>query len=123
MHNLLEIAKRLHTQDNQCTALPMFCVQRKIRDYGFDPQWTDDVVWIEHESGEYDVSDVEKPGYEKTGYKDHWETVMVAFTKEGCEEYLRKNKHNLGETRIFVESFHRCPEMIAIREFLMGLTK
>jgi len=52
---------------------------------------------------------------------------MVAFTEKGCEEHLELNGHNYrykahrGATRIYVESFHRCPEMIAIREALMSL--
>ena len=45
---------------------------------------------------------------------------MVDFTEDGCKEYLKQNGHNLNKPRIYVESFHRCPEMIAIREFLIA---
>lgn len=116
---LKEIGERLKTQDNRITQNPMFCVQEKKRDYGYDPTWCDDHVWMSFEcSGEVEP---ETPGAIKTGYKDRWETVMVAFTEAGCEEYLRLNGHNhRGETRIYVESFNRCPEMIAVREALMS---
>lgn len=42
---------------------------------------------------------------------------------------LRLNGHNdrrrafRGEVEIYVDSFNRCPEMIAIREALMSLPK
>lgn len=51
---------------------------------------------------------------------------MVAFTEGGCQEYIELNGHNdrsrahKGEIRIYAESFRRCPEMIAIREWLMA---
>jgi hypothetical protein len=50
-------------------------------------------------------------------------------TEAGCQEYLRLNGHNdrrrahNGEVQIYVESFNRCPEMIAIREALMANEK
>ena len=93
---------------------------------GWTPNYSDDLVWINIEDRVYEV---DAPSYEQeteyiiqTGYFDYWETVMVAFTEEGCKEYLRLNGHNFrGETRIYVESFYRCPEMIVIREYLMNL--
>ncbi len=114
---LEEIGKRLRTQDNRITQNPMFCVQQKRRIGGFDKRWTDNTYWI------LDGEEVEPEteGAEEIGYRDQWETVMVAFTEEGCKEYLRQNGHNLREPRIYVESFNRCPEMILIREMLAGL--
>lgn len=119
------IGERLRTQDNRCTAQPMFCVQEKRTVYGMDPDYSDDVVWIDTYDGATEVPEPED-GEEtetiiKTGKMEYWETVMVAFTEEGCKEYLRLNGHNhRRETRIYVASFNRCPEMIAIREFLMA---
>ena len=113
---LLDISERLKTQDNRITQNPMFCVQIKRRDVGYDSAneqtiYDDDPDFKEPEGDEWD----------EFGYRDRWETVMVAFTEEGCLEYLRLNGHNhRGETRIYVESFRRCPEMIAIRASLMA---
>jgi hypothetical protein len=96
----------------------MFCVQEKIRDRGYDPQYAEDTVWIDMESGDYVEVPPNTPGAEEFGYKDRWETVMVCFTEQGAKDYLHQNGHNHKETRIFVESFSRCDEMIRIRQWL-----
>ena len=112
---LSEIGERLRTQDNRITENPMFCVQTHKRDVVPDG-FAEETVWVldgeEVDEGTEDA--------EEYGIRWRWETVMVAFTEEGCKEYLRQNGHNLSEPRIYVESFNRCPEMIAIREWLMA---
>lgn len=119
---LKKIAQNLKTQDNRGTSNPMFCVQEKKRIVGLDAAYATETVWIDMESGDTEEVEPETPGAEEFGVFEYWETVMVTFTKEGCEEYLRQNGHNhRGETRIYVESFNRCPEMIAIRDFLLTL--
>lgn len=133
---LLEIGKRLLTQDNRITADPMFCVQIKRRDVGYDPNYSHKMCWhnSEEETTIYDDDEdfkeaPEGDGWDEFGYVDRWETVMVAFTEVGCEDYLRSNGHNdrsrahNGEVRIYVESFYRCYEMKLIRETLMRLAK
>jgi hypothetical protein len=112
---LSEIGERLRTQDNRITENPMFCVQTHRRDVVPDG-FSDETVWVL--DGE--EVDADTDGAEEYGIRWRWETVMVAFTEEGCKEYLRQNGHNLSEPRIYVESFNRCPEMIAIREWLMA---
>lgn len=114
MEYLAEIAARLRTQDNRCTENPMFCVQTKRRDV-VPEGFSYDIVWV------LDGEEVDEgtEGAEEYCIRERWETVMVAFTEEGCKEYLRQNGHNLTESRIYVESFNRCPEMIAIRKWLM----
>jgi len=119
MADLSDISDRLRTQDNRCTAEPMFCVQEKIRDRGYDAQYADgDTIWIDMESGDYVEVPPHTPGSEEFGYRDRWETVMVCFTEQGCKDYLELNGHNHKETRIFVGSFRRCDEMIRIRQWL-----
>lgn len=124
---LLAISERLKTQDNRITQNPMFCVQEKKRLVGLDAAYSENRCWHDsanHETIYDDAKDFKEPEgeeWEEFGYIDQWFTVMVAFTEAGCEEYLRLNGHNhRGETRIYVESFNRCPEMIAIREALMA---
>ena len=126
MNDLNDIAERLRTQDNRCTMEPMFCLQIKVRDVGYDPQYADgETVWIDTNSGDYEEVAPETEGAEEFGFKDRWETVMVAFTEEGLNDYMRQDGHNVkqrahnGETRIYVESFRRCEEMIRIRKALM----
>lgn len=118
MDYLAEIAARLQTQDNRCTENPMFCVQTKRRDLVPDG-FSSDSIWV------LDGEEVDEgtEGAEEYYVRERWETVMVAFTEDGCKEYLRQNGHNLTEPRIYVESFNRCPEMIAIRKALLDLGK
>lgn len=131
---LEEISKRLHTQDNRITQNPMFCVQIKRRDVGYDSSYSDNKCWRDS-ANELTVYDDDKEHtntdgdeWGEFGYVDRWETVMVSFTEKGCEEYLELNGHNdkarayNGDVRIYVESFNRCQEMIAIREYLLSLT-
>lgn len=129
----LAISEQLKTQDNRCTQNPMFCVQIKRRDVGYDSAYAANKCWNDSSNNKTIYNDdkdfkgePEGSEWDEFGYLDRWETVMVAFTEKGCEEYLRLNGHNdrrqahNGEVRIYVESFNRCPEMIAIREALMA---
>ena len=125
--NLLDISERLRTQDNRCTAEPMFCLQIKMRDTGYDPNYASDIVWIDMQSGDYEEVAPETPGAKAFGYNDRWETVMVAFTEQGLLDYMDLDGHNVkqrahnGETRIYVESFRRCNEMIRVRQALFDV--
>lgn len=128
MTPLNEIAERLHTQNNRITENPMFCVQIKVRDIGYNADYSDggNTCWRNFETDEtvYEEPD-DTDGWEEFGFVDRWETVMVAFTEKGCEEYLALDGHNCRsrahnrEVRIYVESFNRCNEMIAIRSAIM----
>jgi len=125
--DLLLIGERLRTQDNRITQNPMFCVQEKRRIVGLDAAYSDRLCWRDSANDETiydDDRDFKAPPegdeWDEFGYIDQWFTVMVAFTEAGCEQYIRMNGHNLKSPRIYVESFNRCPEMIAIREALMA---
>lgn len=126
----LRTGQLLLTQDGRCTMEPMFCVQGRRRIFGMDTKWTDNYVWINTEEDTHECeapADGEETDHiQKSGYVDVWETLMVALTEEGCKEHLRLNGHNyrhFEEVRIYVESFRRCPEMIAIRCLLMNMAK
>ena len=123
--HIIEIGQRLLTQDNLCTAQPMFCVQVKRREYGYDPEYSEDTVWLDPYNDYCEFPEKDDDGhYIKTGYKDVWETVMVALTRVGAEGYIEANGHNhRGKIRIMVESFYRCREMIELREWLMELAR
>ena len=121
------------------TEHPMFCLQIKRRDSGYDASIVDNKCWYNYDLTEMiydddsderkedlnfneDSSDWEGP----YGYVDRWETVMVAFTQNGIDDYMKVDGHNVkrkafrGKTRTYVESFHRCQEMIYIRQFLLN---
>ena len=125
-NKLVSIGSRLLTQDNRMTENPMFCVQIKVRDTGYDAGYCDDKCWWNVDQLECVYVEPENlDGWEEFGYKDRWETVMVAFTEKGCQEFLELDGHNVrrmahnGEVRIYVHSFNRCPEMIAVRKDLI----
>jgi hypothetical protein len=126
---ILKIGERLRIQDNRCTADPIFQVQVKERIYGLDSSSSDDFVWRDDDWNDVEIpegADPDSPpkGVEVVYYATRWRVVSVALTEEGCKEHLRLNGHNYrgyDEVRIYADSLYRCPEMIAIREFLMAL--
>lgn len=131
--SLSVLGERLRSQDNRMTMNPMFCVQIKKSDVGYDSVYAANSCWRNSANDKTiydddpDFKEPEGDEWEEFGYVDRWETVMVAFTEAGCKEYLELNGHNdkrqahRGEVRIYVESFNRCPEMIVIREYLMAI--
>ena len=117
------------TQDNRATSHPMFIVQRRQRTYGVDTDYTDSSVWMNGDREE--ASEVESAGldsfssrgvdingWENVGFVEHWEFVTACFTEKGCEDYLAANGHDLGETRIYVDSGYRNEEWKAVRGLL-----
>ena len=126
---LAAIGERLRTQDNRCKAHPAFQVRGLRRIYGMDPDYATDTVWLEHGADCIEVdppADPENPGdfLIKTGYEDHWEVIMIAFSEQACLDFIEHNGHRHGvyqELEVYADSFYRCPEMLAIREALMAL--
>ena len=137
--DLLAIGDQLRTQDNRCTASPMFIVQQKLY-FGCEPGEGNVDVWLNEDCEEVDeetaamldeLDDAFKweldedqavmlNRHKKRGMKHYWEFCMAAFTEAGCKRYLELNGHNLTDPRIYAESWNRCPEMLAVREFLLA---
>jgi hypothetical protein len=146
---LKRIRTNLRTQDNRATSWPMFAVQQKRRDYGYDPNYSDHVVWIDqcndcveapneaecaksdyvlepdeptHEQLEkqYQETGDEPDGWTRTSYVDRWEFVTACFTEQGCKDYLEVNGHNLNEPRIYAYSGWRNHEWQTITRLLLG---
>lgn len=125
---LAKIGNLIVSQDNRCTGYPMFCVQVNKRIVGLVEGFGNGNCW--HDSSDFESGvvyerpeDSDSDKWECYGYADNWVTVMVAFTEEGCKEHLRLNGHNYRHydgVRIYAESFHRCPEMLEIREWLIN---
>lgn len=152
LDKLLPIGERLRADlksNDHYTAEPMFCLQILQRDAGYDAGYADNKCWWNPEMLESvydDDSDERKAdlrfimrkdecGFEEApagwegpfGYKDRWETVMIALTQKGIDDYMDLDGHNVkrrafrGMTRTYVESFRRCQEMIDIREALIRM--
>jgi len=130
---LEEIGKLIKTQDNRITDQPMFIVQQKVRDYGYDSDYTDDYIWYSNEDAmeasseqAYNLdndtfSDEYDHEWEKKYYIERWEFVTACFTEQGCKNYLKINGHNLREPRIYAEGSYRNNEFQAVRDMLIGL--
>lgn len=132
MYTIKEIGERVRTQDNQCTADPIYLVQVRSRLYGFDTQWSDDnSVWIQHGYGEADEqlskeledewmnTSKEPEDWYRTSYIDIWEFVQPFFTMDAAQEYIIKNKYKYNnELRVYIDSGHRNYEWQTIRKLL-----
>lgn len=130
---LKTMGELLRTQDNAITAGPIFMVEKKVRDYGYDDSYTDLFTWVDEEGEASDddqkrfESYYKKTGmsyrreYSRVGYKDRWEPVQPFFTRIGAEEYIAQNAHNLGESRIYVHGSYRNYEWQTVREYLLNV--
>jgi hypothetical protein len=133
----------LETQNNAFTSDPIFTVQRKHRQYGMDSDYCEHFAWFDAEEPEHPLCDdttdaEERAKYEllektydgeidwpeelgdeqmwtRTGYIDTWEFVQVFLTREAAEAYRKDQAHNLGETRLYVESGYNNPEWKRLR--------
>lgn len=130
-----KLRKKYAEQDNRCTAFPIYvtaqelqfvavgrdgyggagdCVDKyeythPLNDEGGTWKSKDDVVeWLK----DYHDFKGEKLAREIENIEDilcvyRWTDVEVFLTIEGAEEYIKANKHNLGETRTYVKHFSR----------------
>lgn len=126
------IAGLIRTQDNRCAAHPIFTVQQKRRDYGYDPDYSDDIAWLIDGDAVTDQEEIQRlneqyendavPGdYTRTAYVDRWEFVTACFTEQGCKDYIAANGHNLKEPRIYVESGYRNAEWQSVLKALSAI--
>ena len=127
---LRAIGEQLRTQDNCCTKDPIFQVRGRRRIYGMDPDYgSDQFEWIATMDDFMVVDppeDEDNPpeGIEKLCYTTVDEILCACFTRAGCEEHLRRNRHNYrnyDKVWIYADSLSRNPEMIAIRNALIAL--
>jgi hypothetical protein len=140
---LSRISDSILTQDPECTGDPVFQVRVRRRITGMDTDYADEdqIVWIDSPN-DHCLADAEEFARLEAAYQDDgtipedWirtgfilqeEVVTECFTRQGCEDYLRVNGHNLrsrdivGAPFIYVDSLYRNAEMIAVREALMQL--
>lgn len=122
------IAEEMRTQDNCCTAYPIFLVRQRRRIYGMDPAFGsgDNFVWqqegetVDPADWDGDEDRMEDEGCEKLYYVDTWENVTGCFTRKAAQAYITRNGHNLSEPQIYVDTLYRNAEMDAIRVALGG---
>lgn len=141
---LRDIAANLASQDNRCTADPVFLVREKVRITGMDIDYSDNYIWVNSANDWDEVTDpqeierledlefrrdilsedeaAEFSDYVKTSYQDYWRPVQPFFTEAAAEAYIRCSSHrHHGELSIFVDWAGRNPEWKAVRNFLLSL--
>ena len=132
---LAALREELRTQDDACTAEPMFVVYQVKRIYGLDPDYAEETVWTHPEGEETDpeiiaaleaLDDAGLPPvhdgtrYERVGYVDIDVFVTVCLTRKAAETFIARMAHRLNKPHIDVDSFYRNAEMIALRNHLMS---
>lgn len=150
-HPLHDLALALRDQDNHATSHPVYCVQVVDRIYGMDKDYarTEELVWLrfdeEVEASEYesavlsaiqeaiddgemelaselsDFWDVSFDGWRLLAFMDKPRVVASFFTEASAREYIRRNKHNLKDPHVYVDSAHRNEEWQRIRAYLLSL--
>ena len=123
MDTLSDIAHEINTQDNRCTADPLYCVFEKDRIYGVGSDYTDQWEWCNSDQQCHcDKSEwcgSKSNECEKVGYIEIDRFVNAHFTERAAKEHIRINGHNLKNPYVYATSLWRCEEMKHIREFLM----
>lgn len=134
---LKELAAQMKGQDNACTAHPMFVVQQRRRIHGIDPSYSDLFEWIDNEgrAADADEHEILESAYQQHGddaegesqfwtrahYVDTWENVQPFFSRAGAEGYIARNRHNLTDPRVYVDSAYRNEEWQLVRALLLAL--
>ena len=124
MSKASDIAHEIATQDNRITADPIFVVQRRVRDCGYDPAYADEcsTVWLDVDcnevtdeelaevKAEYEETGEEPDGYTLTSYVDRWEFVQPFLTLAAAEEFAEGMRRKGDEYRVYVDSGYRNHE-------------
>ena len=129
----------LATQDNAITSDPVYTVQRRHL-ANRDPDYTERVMWYgseteesvtaesdadrfaRFENGEFDQdADGEAEMWSRTGYEIEWRHDQSFLTRAAAETYRAIEAHNIGESRVYVDSGHRNTEWKWLRSALPAL--
>lgn len=132
---IAHIRHELQTQDNACTAHPLYVVFNRRRIHGMDPEFGDsNYDWIDSNSGDYVEADEHQKlvcdryeriygqsptGWDKRYFIEVEEFVTCAFTREAADRFVARKYHDYRHLHVYVESLYRMPEMIAVREALI----
>lgn len=134
---LLEIGRKLLTQDNACTDTPVFVVAETRRISGMDPEYTDKFFYWDSENqcepDDDELAMINGCGLRGGAIPEPWEKVWYVvkefdvqwfFTADAAEDYIKRNSHrHSGPLHISVDWGGRNNEWKAVRNFLMAAAK
>ena len=135
LEQLKAIQHELKTQDNRCTADPIFLVEECERITGMDSEYVDDYVWYDLENhSEADEEETKMledlddklediPNqWQKCYYFDKWKTVQSFFTEKAAQQYVDSCYYrHRGKLRVYADSLYRNHEMKMIRDYILNL--
>lgn len=134
-NDLMAIGDLIRTQDNRITDQPLFVVQEKVRDAGYDSAYASDYVWVDFDRDHREADErtakrldaLDDDGrhfgaWEKVYYVDRWEFVTACFTEQGCKDFIKRDGHNHSELRIYAYGSYRNQEFRTVRDFLKQLS-
>jgi len=147
--SLMELSKELNTQSHRGTAMPYFFqvqtnkkiavpegngiealhmdgsliesdkeIEEAVNEY---KGWDDATTEFNHLQ-DYEIEIIlEKAGYKKVNYDYEKVLENVFFTSKACDEYIKKNSHNLSNPVNYLSHAFRNPEMEMMMKFLCEL--
>lgn len=146
---LLEISRKLHSQDGRITSHPIFQVRKHTQIHGVLADRAEDWVWLDEKARlvtDADLIAALDRGVKEDGF-DFGYSVMAAendvmyrrsyfrtkevvvsdgasfFTQDAADAYIKANQKRHDEKLyVFVESGFRNPEWQQVRDFLLSLT-
>ncbi len=146
---LIELSKRLDTQDNRITADPIFCVYQKSTvlkapGRGNSSGWLDDEGhitsdedikksgevegWREQNPEDAELDEelilIDRLGYEKVEFSEEDVPVggQVYFTEAAAKAHIAANNYHYNKPFVYVDSAWRNPEIQMLRKILLELT-
>lgn len=136
---LIELNRRLNTQDNRATADPYYFTVRCVSEVPVPDGFTDDIRYVHDgtpftetelkqycEDNELDFDSFKDKRCDKYCVRDVAEFKNFFFTEEGYNEHMRLNGHNYGhykEVNSYVDHAFRNPEIESLLEVIREISK
>lgn len=135
---LADLAEKLRTQDNCCTASPNYCIQELRLVCGINEDYGGEIGWFSEEARHpedknsrkhraleryYDKYGREPDGWTRCGYEYKWKYTGVNFlTHDAAHAYVagQGRRRHENEIRVYVDSHCYNHEMREVRRLLAG---
>ncbi len=115
--NAAELGEKIRTQDNLATAEPVFVVYDKHRVIGVGKNYTETFMWVDADGDECERNDLAT----RVGYVEVDRFRAAFFTREAADAFVARQRHNMRQPHVFVESGHHNSEWKTVRALLTSL--